>query len=526
MYGDIFLYIPAILHALGLSVNSAYKVFVLLVNAATAGTTFLCAKRVFGSNAIAIVASALWTLAPYRLEDMYMRGAVGEYMALLFAVILLYGLYALFFEERRYAWLWLGGGMVGIVMSHVISIVLIVIPAGVVAVIGLIRNHSLRAWRQIGRSVLAALGACLWYVVPFLDYYAHADMRITHIDASLRVVNTGGNAIEPAQLLMLFVPMSGANFKTADQVGQEMPYALGWAILGGMCLFILAVLVKPRGLSSSQRLAYGIGWVSLALAATLSFVSTNLFPWHESRFSLWNAGIRVLANIQFPWRLVGVASMLLVITAGAGMCCLGFSERYAGLARRLGAGLMVLAFLEAGVASTTWLQNSVPTDAFPTLTQTSREYNGDIGNGEYLPQSFDMDTLKTGLDRTAHADGTSISGYRQDNGTVTFSVDKASEGATVRIPLFMYPNYRIISPAKDYASLSSGRNGVMTVRFDKEYSGDVTITYVEPASWRIAEATSALSIIAVVATPLVRRYRTRQSRKRNGNITGSHVARS
>ena len=39
----------------------------------------------------------------------------------------------------------------------------------------------------------------------------------------------------------------------------------------------------------------------------------------------------------------------------------------------------------------------------------------------------------------------------------------------------------------------------------KSYSGDERIAYVEPGSWRIAEAVSALSIIAIVATVAVPR---------------------
>ena len=39
----------------------------------------------------------------------------------------------------------------------------------------------------------------------------------------------------------------------------------------------------------------------------------------------------------------------------------------------------------------------------------------------------------------------------------------------------------------------------------KSYSGDERIAYVEPVSWRIAEAVSALSIIAIVATVAVPR---------------------
>ncbi len=93
MYGDAFLYFPAILHLCGLSVTASYKVFVLLVNVFTAYYAF---SRIFANKSIGVIASLLWTLSLYRLECIYLRAAVGEYSALSFLPLVALGIVYIF----------------------------------------------------------------------------------------------------------------------------------------------------------------------------------------------------------------------------------------------------------------------------------------------------------------------------------------------------------------------------------------------------------------------------------------------
>lgn len=96
MYGDLFLYFPAILRCMGLSVYTAYKAYMVVVNAFCAVTTYIVFRRMFQSRAIGVLASCLWTLSAYRLfTDTWLRSAVGEYTALAFLPMIIYGLYSL-----------------------------------------------------------------------------------------------------------------------------------------------------------------------------------------------------------------------------------------------------------------------------------------------------------------------------------------------------------------------------------------------------------------------------------------------
>lgn len=520
MYGDIFLYPAAILHLLGLSVNTSYKMFVLVLNAFTIGTTYLIVRRVFRSSYIAIIASALWTLAPYRLVDVYLRGAVGEYAALFFLPILLYGLYAIVFESNGFAWIWAAIGISGVILSHVISVIMVFIPVIILLAAGLVRNHSLRALGQIGLSLAATFGLCAWWIIPFLDYYRNTNLKASSINLEANIANVQAHAPQLAQLFMLFVPMDG-NSKTGDnQLPQDMPFSVGWAILAGVALFAMACLLRSRTLDAQQLRFRRIGLVMLPAAALVALMVTNLFPWVYTTHSVWNYVIGFIASIQFSWRLIGVLSVLLVILVCIGMYVINHDAQYAFVGRAMGAAILLIAMLEGGMSATSWLQNTnaKPVGSYSTLQAEHFGWDG-VMAGEYLPAEFDTNILANKQNIPVASNEVVTSDVAKHGGSVGFTVGNASKGSSVMVPLLMYPNYQIVSQAKGYASLSAGENGVMTVEFHKAYSGEVDIAYVEPVLWRIAEVVSLVSIIAMVAVPLAGRLRgareSNESREKN-----------
>ncbi|RSX50886.1 hypothetical protein [Bifidobacterium callimiconis] len=181
LYGDLLLYPSGLLRLLGLSVTSAYKVFVLLINLFTIIITYFVGRKIFNSVMMGILATYLWTLSPYRLEDVYLRASVGEYTALLFFPVLFYGLYSMFFDRVDrfgFSWIWVAVGSSGILLSHTVSVIL-VLPVVVAFIIaGLIRNHSALIWKRLFASLGLSIGLTLWFLVPFLDFYRNVDMKV------------------------------------------------------------------------------------------------------------------------------------------------------------------------------------------------------------------------------------------------------------------------------------------------------------------------------------------------------------
>ena len=96
MYSDVFLYPAAVLRILGFSLQTSYKVYVASITAATVGITFYALRKMFRSDCAALLGTALYTLSFYRLTNVFVRAAVGEYTAMAFLPLVVYGLWRIY----------------------------------------------------------------------------------------------------------------------------------------------------------------------------------------------------------------------------------------------------------------------------------------------------------------------------------------------------------------------------------------------------------------------------------------------
>lgn len=121
-YPDFFLLIPACLRLLGVGIGTTMSVYLLLCDCATYLTMFLCGRACTKSAVGGTIAAVAYTLCQYRMDNIFIRLALGEVQALIFWPLILCGLYDLIFEDFRKPYV-LGIGFVGMLLSHVISTV-------------------------------------------------------------------------------------------------------------------------------------------------------------------------------------------------------------------------------------------------------------------------------------------------------------------------------------------------------------------------------------------------------------------
>lgn len=77
-YGDFWLYFPALLRLVGISVQDSYKVFILFVNLATAWLSYFCFSKMGGNRRAGLAGAAIYTLNLYRLTNIYVRARWGS----------------------------------------------------------------------------------------------------------------------------------------------------------------------------------------------------------------------------------------------------------------------------------------------------------------------------------------------------------------------------------------------------------------------------------------------------------------
>ncbi len=97
--GNRFLVLPVLIRLIGFSPMTAYKLFVAGVMAATAAVAYFSFRRCTRSNYAALAGSVLYLLSWGRLEAVYAKGAMEEYLAMTFFPLFYCGISLLYREK-------------------------------------------------------------------------------------------------------------------------------------------------------------------------------------------------------------------------------------------------------------------------------------------------------------------------------------------------------------------------------------------------------------------------------------------
>ena len=95
-YGDIFLYIPALLFLAGVPIFRVVNIYILLINLATVLLCYYSFKGLFKDKYLSLFATICYNLAGYRLTNIFVRSALGEYTAMAFVPLCVYGIYRIY----------------------------------------------------------------------------------------------------------------------------------------------------------------------------------------------------------------------------------------------------------------------------------------------------------------------------------------------------------------------------------------------------------------------------------------------
>lgn len=174
-YGDLLLYIPALLYMAWVPLVYSYKVYVLFINAATIGIAYFCYKRLSHDKYIGVTCTALYCLSVNRILNVFVRAAVGEYSAYMFYPLVLLGVKEILCMDmkengEKHGWIFLCIGMTGMIQTHVLSVEMTCIILGIL-VIGLntrlLQMHIILAFLK---SIIATVCLNLGFILPFLDF--------------------------------------------------------------------------------------------------------------------------------------------------------------------------------------------------------------------------------------------------------------------------------------------------------------------------------------------------------------------
>ena len=508
-YGDLFLYIPALFVCAGAGVELALRVFLILIAAATAFTSYHCAKKAFGSDLPAFVAAFCFVFSSYFSVDAYTRIALGEAQAFIFLPMIAYGFYSIVFRDGKDK-MYLAFGLAGCLLSHVLTAVICV---GILAIASLIlakkyfENKKRFIWVLQSAGLFFALTA--FFLIPMVEQLASGDFIATN----------GVSAVTWGTLKQRAMPVSGifGFFNMgSDSTGSWIPSGLGFfpLVTALLCVFIF-IKNKKTPTAALTALVAGL----LFLLAT-----TTVVPWG----SLQNA----FGVLQFPWRLLLFATFFFALSAGAVFNDLRINNR------------KVFAVLLAVLLFFSWFSYmSSSIYAFEKLSDNAENKvkvtadTSRIGAGEYIPVNEDtfavnedgkdasaseyISLLKSVIrnrsnrvisNRLSSSDMTLKRGYGEL--TVEFSGNEYDDTYII-VPLINYKGYAAyingekaeVTDGVYKSSSVKNKNGTYTVSYGKMVrvdvgsvgSGTLTVRYEGTALQYTGKSVTVITVLSLIA---------------------------
>ncbi|MDD4849231.1 MAG: hypothetical protein PHO10_00875 [Gemmiger sp.] len=481
-YGDILLYFPALLRAVGLPLHSAYHAYLIAINLGTVAVAWWAFRHIFKSERAGLLGALLYTLAPYRLTDLYRRAALGEYTALLFAPLILAGLWDVFTldpDDPRYRWCWLPGavGFAGMLQCHLISTELFGLATILTCLCLLPRVLRPKTFWALAKTAGGALLASAWFLIPFADYMRQGGFAVT-VAENRNKIQTAGSYL--GQIFRLFSPGGATSQGIPQGAAGDMLQTPGAALLLGLLLFALCHLLRWGQGDKTAGRAGRFGAVAGVVAIICCLWTT---PWDLLLTLLPGLG-KVLNTVQFPWRYMGLACLFLALAACAAVAILRPKRALYTGAICLLAGACVL---EAGYTMSSYIE----TAEVLAISDAAGVDSYNCGSGEYLPAGFAEKaeySLPTGPQAGA---GVQFTSYEKTGLAVTLAAT-APAGGELTVPLLDYPYYR--ATAADGTTIETARSaqGQITLLLPAGFAGTVQLNFCPPWYWYAGWGFSAL----------------------------------
>jgi len=240
-------------------------------------------KKFSNSNIQAIVFSLIYSLANYRLIDVFSRADLAEYIATVFLPLAFLGFYETFFRDYK-KWPILAAGMSLLLLSHVLTTVIVAFFFVIILIACWFMTSD---YRKRLKAVLAAIVtsvlASAIFLFPFLSeiFYQKYQQPSTFV---LKGKNPVG---------LLYSSL----VNSADRSIDGNIYNIG-------IILLIALVLGVFFFKSFNKL-----YRSIYLLAVLSFVmAMQIFPW----FIFQKTPLNI---IQFPFRFLAITTLLMSVVA-------------------------------------------------------------------------------------------------------------------------------------------------------------------------------------------------------------------
>lgn len=286
--------IGEIFHLIGFQFIDSIKILFILSLVGSAISMFFLAKQIWGNNLAGILSSIVYTYAPYRALDIWVRGALPESVAFVIFPIIILLINNIFSHKNLRDILLLSFFLSLLLLTHNLSF-LMFLPFLVIWLAFLV--FTTKKWKLIFPILCSFVFSGMlsaFYLLPVIF-----ESRFVNLDLTTKgYFDFRGHFTTVYQLFVSRFWGYGASlFGPVDDISLSVGQ-IQWIL---PVIVLLGFLLKKKDWKKLIVLIF-IGWFALFMS-------------HNKSTVIWEK-LQFLSYIQFPWRWLSIATFSFAICSG------------------------------------------------------------------------------------------------------------------------------------------------------------------------------------------------------------------
>ncbi|HLC87486.1 MAG TPA: 6-pyruvoyl-tetrahydropterin synthase-related protein [Patescibacteria group bacterium] len=453
-YSALPYYIGGLLSFIFGLVNSAKALF--FIPLVLGGVTmFFLAEKLFGKEA-GFLSAILYSFAPYRALDSYVRGAVAESFAISIVPLVFYFVIKIIEKPNKKDFVLGSVTLAAFLLCHNIMTVFFM-PFVVLWGLLFLYLNKWKNWKAFSALLVLGIGLAGFFLLPvFLE------KSLVQTETLLR----GGGDFRAhfVTVNQLFFDRiwgyGGSQFGPNDTIS----FQIGWPLWWFVPLALVVLLLKFK---KDIRL-------TLVSVFFLFIFAVSVFMTHNKSAFIWEM-LGFLQYAQFPWRFLSLSIFSSAILAGYVFNILNFRFR------------TLVIFAAASAAIFLNWNYFIPRDFYPWINDKNKledplwEIQQKAGILDYLPKTAYEPPSRAAINPEILNGLAEVSNYDVRSNKFSFKVkvlesttDKVDSSAYIQVPVFDFPNWTVYVNGNKIAhdnKSSWGRIGFKLMPGDYEIKG-------------------------------------------------------
>lgn len=472
----------------------ALNILIFLTVLVSGIAMFNLVKKITKSDKISLLASILYLLVPYRLVDIYIRGALGEVLAFAFIPIVFNGLYNILEDNGKRHYL-LTIGAIGLLLSHNISTLLTII----VAIMYLLINIKKVLNKKVIKYLL--INACFIVLIVAFFYGPMLQNKMNTEYAVFNELKSSSEGLHDHSVYLYQLLFGKMQYEWSYSLNEtnsqniDMCFALGLTI-------IIPILFTPfvyKKIDKDKRKLY---LTTLLLGIFFTLLTTTIIPWTKLP--------DFISIIQYPYRFLLIASFLLVPIAAGNLV---------KMKENIDLGTIAIYILIAIIYITPLLQEAqivkgVDWKEFYSTEkiEENQRFSRYCATFEYLPSKA-FNNINYIANRSqepiVQAGYCEISESQKENLEITFSAKDIKEETKLELPFIYYMGYKARVNGQKL-EVSESDNGFVQITLNKGQEGKVEVKYEGTMLYYISFVISVLGTISFMIYIIILEYKQRR----------------